>query len=232
MRKTLYILLIIITFLSFVKAEGKSSFSGERLKEACLNYIYNIYGDNAEVQISKNIDDQIFDDDNITAQCDGNTKSLRGNCYVAIEFRKDEKLVSRIQIPVRIKIYGIVPVATELIKSADYIKDTQVTLEKIDITYIDLEKVENLEYIIGKKAKRNITAGTVITGGLLENEIMIHRGDDVRIYAQSGAVRISSTGKALQDAEVGQKVRIQRDGSRDILNGYVARDGSIFITSK
>jgi len=212
--------------------DAKSSFSGDRLRQACIDYLYSIHGNDVEISIAKKVDDEVFEEDEITAKCSGDRKSLRGNCTMAIEFFRNERMIRRLEIPARIKIYWMMPAAIETINAGEEINESQIVMKKADITYLKGNEIVSYYDILGKTAKRNITNGTVITGGLLENGILVHRGDKVRIIAQSGAVRISSTGKALQDAAVGQQIRIQRDGSRNILDGYVARDGSIFLSSK
>ncbi len=224
MKKLITILLILIT--SNLYAE--STFSGERLKKACINYAYSILGNDIEISIKQNIQDEVFEQDNVIAKCTGNSKNLRGNCYIGIEFYESDRLIRRIEIPARIKIWSTVPIALKSMHKGEIIDENSITYEKRDITYINYEIV-SLEKILGKRINANITAGNIITGGLIENNKTIHRGDQVRIIAQSGAVRISSSGKALQDATIGQKIRIQREGTRDILEGYIARDGNIYL---
>lgn len=221
-------IIIILLFLIAINLYANSTFSGERLKQACINYVYSILGNDIEIAIKQNLEDEIFEQDGIIAKCTGNEKNLRGNCFIGIEFYDGERLIRLIEVPAKIKIWGYVPVATNSMRKGEVIDYNSITIEKKDITNI-YSKILTPEEIIGKRINSNITAGNVITGGLIEDNTKINRGDKVRIIAQSGAVRISSSGKALQDATVGQKIRIQRDGTPDILEGYVAKDGNIYL---
>lgn len=211
---------------------AKSSFSGSRIRQACINYVHKILGDDAELLINKTIENQVFEESGIYAKCTGDHKILRGNCYIGFEFRKNGELIKRLEIPVIIKIYKNIPVAIRQLKNNAVISNNDFTQVKKDITYYSDKELLNPLELIGKKVKRNIKKGDIITTASLEREMLVHKGDKVLILAQSGAVRISSTGKALQDAAFGQAIRIKRDGSQGILQGSVAKDGSIYITTK
>lgn len=225
---------LIITLIAAIPTAGlyaDSSFSGERLKKSCISFIYKKVGDDAQVAISRNIDDQLFDSDGVTARCSATKESLRGNCFLALEFHKDNKLLRRIQIPVRVKIFREVPVAANTIRRSSVIKTNDIIYEKQDVTYYNSDDIPEASDIIGAKTKRNIAKGRIVTKSSLEQDIVIRRGEKVLIIVQTGAIRIRSNGTALQDAAKGASIRVKRVGSGSILHGRVATDGTIYVAS-
>jgi flagella basal body P-ring formation protein FlgA len=64
------------------------------------------------------------------------------------------------------------------------------------------------------------------------SEIVIRRGENVRIVVVSGSVQVSAAGTALQDAAEGDLIRVRRNGTRSkILQGTAGADGNIYISS-
>lgn len=64
------------------------------------------------------------------------------------------------------------------------------------------------------------------------SEIVIRRGENVRIVVVSGSVQVSATGTALQDAAVGDLIRVRRNGTRSkILQGTAGADGNVYLSS-
>ncbi len=236
MIRILKILLMFFTVIAVSvttnKLFAKSTFSGSRIRQACIDYVHKTIGNDAEIILKQTIENESFEESGVYAKCTGDSKVLRGNCYIGIEFRKNGQLIRRLEIPVLIKIYKNIPVAIRQLKQGDIVSNDDFTQVKKDITYYSDKELLNPLEILGKKIKRNIKKGDIITVASLEKDMLIHKGDKVLIVAQSGAVRISSAGKALQDAAFGQIIRIKRDGSRGILQGSVAKDGSVFITKK
>ncbi len=222
----------LVALFSSIDTYSKSTFSGERLKEACLNYIYNMVGSNAEVSISQNIEDQTFDESGIVANCYGEEKSLRGNCYIIIEFHQNGFLKRRLQIPVRIRIFSDVPTATKTIFRGETVKASEISIEKKDVTNYSSEDILLADDIIGKKASNNISEGSIITRLSIEREKTINRGDKVKIIVETGAIRISAAGEALQDGAPGEMILVKREGTDVKLKGKVGIDGSITIAER
>ncbi|MBI5325110.1 MAG: flagellar basal body P-ring formation protein FlgA [Ignavibacteriae bacterium] len=224
------ILFFLIIILSYSNAFTKSTFSGERLKQACINYAQGIAGENAEVNLIEKIEDQAFDDDGITATCTGNEKSLHGNCFIGLEFYKNGFLVKRIQIPARIKQFLDVPVAMKTLFRGDVIQSEDFKIEKKDITNYHSSDIITPEEIIGKKVRNNIPADGVIVRLSIENDKIINRGDKVKIVVESGAIKISANGEALQDGATGDIILVKREGAQTKLQGKVTPDGTVVIS--
>jgi flagella basal body P-ring formation protein FlgA len=225
------IIVVMTVLLSVNSAFSQSTFSGQRLKSVCLDYIYKHVGTNTQVVMSRQIQDQKFSESGVKAKIAANPESLRGNCYINIEFTLDNRLIKRLQLPVRIKIFKLVPVATRTLYRSNEIKDGDIVLEKMDVTYYHETDIPTMDEIKGTKAKRNIAKGSIITRTSLEEKAIIKRGENVQVIVNSGAVRIRTIGTAMQDASFGAVIKVKRNNGKTILQGRVARDGTVVISS-
>ena len=182
------------------------------------------------ISISQKISNQEFEDDDIVAQINSEEKSLKGNTNLAIEFVKNGKIVKRLAVAVRIRIFKNVAVASGNIAKGNAVNSGDIEIQKEEITYISNNDNVTSEEIIGAIARRNISKGTIFTKSLFENQNKVHRGEKITLIIKSGAVTIRTSGVALQDADYGSQIRIKREGSQTVLYGQVAMDGTVLIT--
>jgi flagella basal body P-ring formation protein FlgA len=222
-------LLLLIFFICSLPSFAVSRFSGERLKEECIQFVIDQAGTDAQVSISQGVEDQNFDEDGITATCQATPGSLHGNTHVAIEFRHGNQLIKRLEVAVRVKIFKDVPVTTTTIRRNQDITKQDIAIETRDITNYKESELVPVDQIVGNKAKSNISKGSIITISSIFMDFTVKRGDKVTIVVQYGAVRIRTTGEALQDAGCGDNIRVKREGTGIILTGKVAMDGSVNI---
>ena len=202
-----FLLFLLFSFCSI--AISKSTFSSERLKQACIDYAQSIVGNNAEVNLIEKIEAQAFEESGITAICTGDEKSLHGNCFIGIEFYRNGFLIRRLQIPARIKIFMEVPVAVKTLFRGAVIQGDDIKIEKKDITNYRASDILNPEEIIGKKVRNNIPANGIVVRLSIENEKVINRGDKVKIVVVSGAIKITAAGEALQDGATGGLILVK-----------------------
>lgn len=80
----------------------------------------------------------------------------------------------------------------------------------------------------GLEARRNLAAGRIVRDRDLVEPRLVRRGDQVSILVQSGALKITARGEALEEGAEGDTVRVVTDASRT-LDGRVAADGSVVI---
>lgn len=226
--------IIMITIFSGINVFAESNFSGERLKSACIEFLQKKVSGDLNISVTKIIEDQNFVESGVVARCYANVNHYRGNFFITLEFSLNDRVIRRIDVPVKVQIFRQVPIALNSISRGSTIKETDIIKERKDISgYNDSELISFYE-VIDSKAKSNISKGAVITKHFLQESNIINRGDRVIIIVQSGAVQIRTTGVALQDGSFGETIRVRRDGiagssSSKTLQGNVTQDGTVII---
>lgn len=220
-------ILVLILLAASSMLQARSSFSGERLREATINYIKESTEEDVEISISKTIEDVTFSQNGVTARFSGD-KNFRGTGYAAIEFVLDDKVLKRIQIPCNVKFFENVSVATRNIQRGEIISANDVEYQRKDVTYFN-NRIASKEGIVGREARVNIPSNSIFTELVLKKQEVIKRASKVEIRVISGAVQITANGTAMQDASAGEQVRVRRDGTQTILTGIAAEDGSVLI---
>ncbi len=96
----------------------------------------------------------------------------------------------------------------------------------------DLSDLRSLYYtetssVLGKEAKRNFAAGSVIFANQIKQPLAVSRGQRVQILARRGAVQISSQGEALENGAIGDQIRIRNLQSERIVYAWVEGPGRV-----
>lgn len=225
-------LLWAVLFLLHYESEAKSTFPGDRLEAACENYIMkNVTGD-MEIECMQVVFDQKFEQEGVTARCMANKSLLRGLCKVDLEFHHNGRIIKRVPVAYRIKFFGQVPTALKRIAKGIIIESEDISLARMEVTNLSRNEIPTLQEIIGTKGASNISKGSIIKRSILEQEKLISRGDKVVIVVQTPSVRIRASGAALNDAAIGDVIRVIRDGGNNVLQGIVNYDGSIAISRR
>ena len=104
--------------------------------------------------------------------------------------------------------------------------------KRIDVTNYNESELFQSKDIIGKVTKNGIAKDTPFNVKDLSSDMIIKRGQNIYIIAQSGAVQIKTIGTALQNGGVGDFIRVKREGQGNaVLVGEVDMNGAVILRS-
>ncbi|XQW85796.1 flagellar basal body P-ring formation chaperone FlgA [Thalassotalea piscium] len=129
-------------------------------------------------------------------------------------------------LPVRVETQVKVLVANQVISKGSLLDSSNIDLTYIDIYNLRGESLSNIDEILGAKAKRRLAKGKPITPN---NFCVICKGDNVEIIAKSNTFMIQTEGMALQDANIGQQIRIKNNRSGRTVVGKVDKNHKVII---
>lgn len=90
--------------------------------------------------------------------------------------------------------------------------------------------VSSIEAVTGREAKVTLYTGRPILLSQIGAPALIERNQLVRMTFASGPLSITTEGRALDRAGIGERVRVMNLTSRQIVTGAVTEDGSIEVT--
>ena len=88
-----------------------------------------------------------------------------------------------------------------------------ITIDDIQISAENSRRVRKnavteISDTVGKRAVRRIQAGQIILSNMIEYPPLIKKGGRVLIKAENDEIRITATGKALENGKSGEQVRV------------------------
>lgn len=134
-----------------------------------------------------------------------------------------------IHVPAQTMIYRHIPVAARTIARGEQLTESHLTDNLVNVSSVRQGYELNKSNIIGKEAKRNIGQGEPFKTSNLDAPTAIQRGENVTLQAQVGSIKVVSSGIALADGRLGQKIRVRNSSSERIVTGIVLNQGLVKI---
>jgi flagella basal body P-ring formation protein FlgA len=137
-----------------------------------------------------------------------------GNVSVAVVARLKDRVVGN--IPVRLEVEASVDtvVASRQIEYGSVIQDSDLILQKKEITQSSHLAARNINEIAGKIAKRTLIANQPVSSDQVEKIPLIKSGQMVTIVAENEVLKITVSGKARSSGAEGDTIRVQNLSSQ------------------
>ena len=90
----------------------------------------------------------------------------------------------------------------------------------------------NVDDVVGRKAKKALTVNKIIRTRHLELDYAIQKDQSVIIESQIGPVTVFCAGTAVNNAQLGDRVRVKNNSSGMVVEGVVISEKKIRIRAK
>ena len=107
-------------------------------------------------------------------------------------------------------------------------------LEEVEVTNPNIVKgyAESIGQVDGLITKRTLLAGRVILVSALREPFAVSRGTTVQLVFDNGSLMLRAAGTPLQDAAVGELIKVRNKDSGVIVSGTVMGDGTVHVVAK
>jgi flagella basal body P-ring formation protein FlgA len=104
-----------------------------------------------------------------------------------------------------------------------YQRITAKDIQLVDMNLADIPKnaITSDQDILGKRITKSLLSGTVLRTDIVEFPPLVKRGDIVTVKAVSGALQVTTLGKAKNNGRHGERIKIVNIDTQKELYGYV-----------
>jgi flagella basal body P-ring formation protein FlgA len=148
-------------------------------------------------------------------------RPFRGPAMLRAEVLVAGKTQRVLTVTVDTRYYRPVLVATRAIRRGEAFAPDQVELAERDVTQQHDGFYTDVAALAGLQARRPIPAGAIVGRDRGEALPAIRRGDAVTLVVESRSMQIAAAGVAMQDAGLGQPIRVKNADSGKVLLGHV-----------
>lgn len=134
-----------------------------------------------------------------------------------------------IYVSARIIRHGEVLVATRNLPRGAVLTASDLALEERNIEEGPAGYLTEPAQALGKRTIRPLRIGLPLNSGALEDVQVIARGQRVWLLAQSRSLSVRMSGTALEAGTPGDRIRVQNDASKKVVQGLVGEDGTIRV---
>jgi flagella basal body P-ring formation protein FlgA len=148
---------------------------------------------------------------------------------ILVELRCPGTLPWHIYVPVRMVGSSPVAIAARAIVAGTILTEKDVRIEQRDIPELPPGYLDDPTVAVGLTAARPISSGAVITNQFLAGAKAVQRGQMVTLVADSGPMSIRMEGKALGDALINQRVKVENLSSGKVVEGVARSEQTVEI---
>ena len=215
-----------------VLAQGQTT--AEQVRQASIRFLEQFASDQAQENYKVSFQPGTIDNRLALAQC---------SQALDVEFTSDPFRTTRPSLQVSCKgdqpwrmyvtaevsIHGPAQVAARPLARGERITPDMIGTETVKVNASRRGIIRTPAEVIGMEVRRPIQTGTVITPDILAAPDAVERGDHVIITAKSGTFSVSSRGKALASAAVGEQVLVENLRSARTIKARVVAPGHVEI---
>lgn len=133
-----------------------------------------------------------------------------------------------IYVPVSVKIMAQVAVAARPLSAGQIISAADVLLQSNDLSQLPPGIILDPALVIGKNLVNGTASGHAFRSDMLRAPQVIQQGQTVKLVAKGSNFQVSSEGKALGNATLGQVVSV-RTQSGQVINGIAQQNGVVEV---
>ena len=151
---------------------------------------------------------------------------LWGTANVGLRCLKPENWT--VYIPVTVKVTGDVVVTALPVRRGQVLGPEDVRLERADLTQLPTDVLTDPQRAVGRSANVAFPAGLTLREDMLRTPFAVTAGQRVRILFQGAGFTVSSEGRALSSAGVGEPIQV-RAASGKLMSGVVQEAGVVLV---
>ncbi len=163
---------------------------------------------------------------NFTALSD---KEPLGLFTVLATATRNNAVIDRGQVRLRIRKFAEVPVLSRAVKFHQTLDRSLVEVKRMEVTNLREQPLSAGDDPSGYRAKRMLAAGQILTNEAMEPVPAIESGSEVAIEIGGTAFNISAEGIALQDGARGDQIKVKNTTSGRILMARVVDDRRVTV---
>jgi flagella basal body P-ring formation protein FlgA len=135
-----------------------------------------------------------------------------------------------LNVPVEIRRQQNVLVLKRAVGRGEILQATDVTVQTRELPGLGSPFVASVDALAGRLTRRPIPEGTALTADALSAALLIKRGQQVTLVAQSSGFEVRAPGRAMADAGADQRVRVQNLNSLKVIEGTADKDGIVRVS--
>ncbi len=127
----------------------------------------------------------------------------------------------KVYVPVDVTVTATVLVSRMTLPPGHELAANDLFEEQRDVSRLLSGYITDKSQVSGQRLKTQLIAGKILTPRMLQAVVAIRRGQTVTLTANNGGYEISTSGTALSDGALNQRIRVENKGSGRVVEGIV-----------
>jgi flagella basal body P-ring formation protein FlgA len=155
--------------------------------------------------------------------------AMTGDVALTIEVLVDGRPVRRSWATVSIEASAQAVAAVRPLARNQLVSAGDVTLQAVDAHALPAGAITRSADVTGKRLKRAVAAGTLLSTEMVERPPLVKRGDVVTILYESGGLRVTALGIVRQEGGEGERIHVQNADSHKAVYAHVVDSRTVRV---
>ena len=149
----------------------------------------------------------------------------------SIEVTADGADMQRVQVSGRVHAMVSAPVLARAVGRGELVTAADLAWRRVREDGLRQGVIRDADQIIGLPPRQSLREGQMILSGSLQKPVAVKRGAQVVVVLRSGAMSLTTRGRALDQGSVGDTVRVQNATSNMIIEAVVEGPNRVSVIS-
>lgn len=128
-----------------------------------------------------------------------------------------------------VHVYDQVLVARHFLRRNSTLSANDLKAERRELSALPGGYETDAAQLIGKQLRQALMAGMVISPRNVKIPSAVRQGDTITLVVRSGGMEVTSSGIALGEAGIGQRVRVRNTASQRVIEGVVVGERRVEV---
>jgi flagella basal body P-ring formation protein FlgA len=156
-------------------------------------------------------------------------KELIGAVNLRVQVRVNDENCGRLTLSGWVDRFVPVVCVSRDVKNHTVLDGKDLALKNVNISMLSGAPVTDLAAAAGKQTRMTLRAGTCLRSGMLTVPPLVHKGDQVKIIAGSGKLRVSTMGIAKGPGGRGDQIQVENTVSNKTVVGRVTGEATVEV---
>ena len=135
----------------------------------------------------------------------------------------------KVRASARINLFGRVAVAVRTMEKGSVIKASDLKIARVNLNRVRKSVIRDPRQALGMSCRRRIHQGQPVFERDLIKHAAVKRGDMVTIVAESGALRVSTAGRAKENGSVGDNIAVINLNSKKVIMAQIVDQSTVRV---
>lgn len=132
-------------------------------------------------------------------------------------------------IAIQLHVLQPVVVLTKPLRNKELVANSHLRISTLDIGELNKGFFNTVQDVSGLQAKRSLPPGTVLSPDMLEQPVLIKRGEKVTIRLSRPGIQVEMDGQAMAQGRAGDRIRVRNLQSKKIISAIVVARGLVQV---
>ena len=190
-------------------------------------FVKQVYGE-TEIEVTFNLPRQLRGDALIRNISFSKVPDLSGDgiCLLCVESKTGTE--TNVYVPFKVLVKRPLYSLRSAMKKGDILRLSDVTSKPTFLAGGRKGYPRSIEDVVGKSVKRDMAVGEIVTLQVLEDHLVVLKGEVVNMTVENARLLIQAKGTALEKGKMGDFIRIRSASGREII-GRVTGSSSVTV---